>query len=141
MEFERLATILFFCAAAAFSLVDVGTDGLLIDEYRNKYLNATVYPTSFDEIFFGQHRDARFHSLYMYLTISWVAMGGLCQFSIVVSLFVRRHPSLELFGKPAQILLLCSSSILMGPMFVGVYGAVFVFINANKVNIKEDIEK
>ena len=182
MEFEILATILIFCAAAAFTLVDVGSDGMLIDEYRNKYLNPPVVynasrwiyrrdintsywrndpqqtylnpPVYFNECsttpfkndtelhyISCQYADPYFQFLFLCLTTSWVALGGLCQFSIVVSLFVRRHPSLELFGKPAQILLLCSSAILMGPVFVGVYGAVFVFINANKVNIKEDIEK
>ena len=145
MEFQILLTILLFCAAAVFTAIDVGVDSLLVKEHHDRFLNETGDPNSFDpELSWTEvilRVDPQIYLLYERLTILWIASGGCVQFAVVVFLLIRRDPSLDLMPKPIRIVLLAMAAILMGPVVVNLYAALFVLRNAKSDNIQADISK
>ena len=141
MEFVIRLAIFSFIAAAVFTIIDVGTDGLLVNEYNDRFLNAseTGEPNwnKADKIF--GNAEPELYLVFKYLTMGCILSGGCVQFAVVIYLFVRADPNLQLLPKPLRVLLLLTALILMAPVLVNFYAAFYVFRNAEDDNIKSHI--
>ena len=138
MSFGTILTIIRFCAGAIFSLIDIGGDALLAYNYWKYSNNATAdketeitpngLPIESNLILAG-------------MTTAWIVLGGFFQACYCVYLFVRRDPRLGILAKPIKILLLASTTVLMRPVVINIFGAYFVFRNTNADNLQEEIER
>ena len=132
MKFGKLIAILTFCAGAAFTLLDIGTDVSLAYEYYNySYFVRGNTGTSHD-------LDGAL-SLFAILTTIWIGLGGLFQFGLVTRSLCRGDDRLNWLPKSIRVLLLLCSPILLGPVVVSLYGAVFVIRNDDNIETKNDI--
>ena len=143
MEFVIRLAIFSFIAAAVFTIIDVGTDGLLVNEYNDRFLNAseTGEPNwnNPDIFYIRRHAEPELYLVFKYLTMGCILSGGCVQFAVVIYLFVRADPNLQLLPKPLRVLLLLTALILMAPVLVNFYAAFYVFRNAEDDNIKSHI--
>ena len=137
MKFGALMAILTFCAGAAFTLVDIGTDASLAYEYWNNsemvrgLLQSNGLPTEVNAVF-------------AILTTVWIGLGGLIQFLLVAFFLLRDDARLSWLHKSIRILLLLCSPILLGPVIVNLYGAIFVIRNIdnnNEIQTQDDITR
>ena len=139
MEFVIRLAIFSFIAAAVFTIIDVGTDGLLVDEYNDKFLNASeTGEPNWNKAIFG-NAEPELYLMFKYLTMGCILSGGCVQVAVVIYLFVRADPNLQLLPKPLRVLLLLTALILMAPVLVNFYAAFYVFRNAEDDNIKSHI--
>ena len=138
MEFATLVAILTFCAGAAFTLIDIGSDGLLAYEYWNNSYVVRDYVRA-EHATNGLY--STHNSLFAILTTFWIGLGGIAQAVVVVYFFVRHDDRLNVLPKSIRIILLLSTPILMGPVVVNLYGASFVFRNANDAQLQENIQR
>ena len=138
MIFGTILTIIRFCAGAIFSLIDIGGDALLAYNYWKYSNNATA-----DNETENTANGLPFESNLMLagMTTGWIVLGGFFQTCYCVHLFVRRDPRLGILAIPIQILLLTSTTVLMGPVVINIFGAFFVFRNRNADNLQEEIER
>ena len=137
MNFGSLLSIIIFCAGATFTLLDVGSDALLASEYwyhsdknhadeRGWTTNKLHYETNF---------------IFACLTTAWFALGGFFQACWVIYLFIGSDSRLDVLPKRLQILLVVSTTVLMGPVVINIYGAYFVYHNANSGLLQEKINR
>ena len=141
MEFVIRLAIFSFCAAAVFTIIDVGTDGLLVNEYNDRFLNAseTGEPNWNKADNIVGNAEPELYLVFKYLTMGCILSGGCVQVAVVIYLFVRADPNLQLLPKPLRVLLLLTAPILMAPVLVNFYAAFYVFRNAEDDNIKSHI--
>ena len=132
MKFGKLIAILTFCAGAAFTLLDIGTDVSLAYEYYN-YSYFVRGNTRTSHVLDGAL------SLLAVLTTMWIGLGGLFQFGLVARFLCRGDDRLTWLPKSIRVLLLSCSLILLGPVVVSLYGAVFVIRNDDNIETKDDI--
>ena len=85
--------------------------------------------------------DPRANSGFAIGTTVWIALGGLIQFILATRLLCKNEAHLNLLPKSIQILLLLCSPILLGPVVVNIYGAVFIIQNAGDVGIGNHIQR
>ena len=142
MKFGAIFSIVMFCAGAAFTLVDIGTDISLAYEYwNNSYIiNGNEYEyVEFEGEYDYYSLSDRDYSTYSILTTVWIALGGLIQFLLMVNFLCRDDGILNCLPKSIQILLLFCSPILMAPVVVNLYATFFVFHNANDASLQDAI--
>ena len=75
------------------------------------------------------------------LTTLWIALGGLIQFIFAARLLYQNKDRLNFLSKSIRVLLLFCSPILLGPVIVNVYGAIFVIQNAGDNGVWNDIQR
>ena len=137
MIFGLLLTIIRFCAGAIFSLIDIGGDALLAYNYWKYSNNATADKETEltpNGLPFGSNL------ILAGVTTAWIVLGGFFQACYCVYLFARRDPRLRILAKPIQILLLASTTVLIGPVVINTFGAYFVY-RRNAGNLQEEIER
>ena len=75
------------------------------------------------------------------LTTSWIVLGGIAQIILVVYLSVCHNDCLNILPKWMQMALLLSTTILMGPVVLNLYGAFYVFRNESHNQIQDSIQR
>ena len=133
MKFGKLIAILMFCAGAAFTLLDIGTDVSLAYEYTHEYWNDITIILPDLEVALSVS------SFFSILTTMWIGLGGMFQFGVVARFLFRGDARLNWLPKSIRVLLLFCSPILLGPVVLNLYGAVFVMRNDDNIGTKNDI--
>ena len=136
MKFGTLMAILTFCAGATFTCVDIGADILLAYEYWN---NSEFVQGDLHAINTSNGMHASNNSGLSIATTIWITLGGLIQFVLVAYFLCRGDERLTWLPKSIRVLLLLCSPILLGPVVVSLYGAVFVIRNDDNIETKNDI--
>ena len=121
MKFGALLAIITFCAGAAFTLVDIGSDSVLALKYWNS--------------------SAGDNPIFAVLTATWIGLGGVSQLILVIIFLLRRDDRLDLLPKVTRIGLLLATTVLMGPVVINLYGAIYVFRNRNKEHVLESVKR
>ena len=136
MKFGTLLAIFTFCAGAAFTLVDIGSDISLAYEYwdNSQYVREWLESTET-----SNGKDSWENTIFAFITAVWIGLGGVFQFLLVAYLLCRGDNRLTVLPTSVQILLLLCSPILLGPVVVSLYGAVFVIRNDDNIETKNDI--
>ena len=138
MDFSTLMIFSSFCVGAVTTLVDIGTDALLVKEYFNgihidnreaKYNETSNGLAGEDNQFFGVFSS------------TWMALGGLGQACVVLYLLIRGDERLHALPKPLRFLLLPTSLILMGPVVINVFAAFFVIRHVGEIQLREKTER
>ena len=136
MKLGTLIAILTFCAGAAFTLVDIGSDAALAYEYWNNsdsvrgwlYSNQTSNSLS-----------SAYNFVFAFYTTVWLALGGLVQFILVARSLYRRDVRLDCLPKTVKILLLLSSPFLMAPVIVNAHGVISVIRNSEDDRTQDSV--
>ena len=123
MKFGTLLVIITFCAGAAFTLVDIGSDSALAVKYWNGRNSAL-----------GDYH-------YAILTTTWIGLGGVSQLILVIYWLFRRVDRLDILPKVTRIGLFLATTVLMGPVVINLYGALYVFRNRNKEHVQESVKR
>ena len=154
MEFRLVLAFLLFCAAAVYTVTDVGVDLLLVNEYHERLSEEIANNRSYAN---NNHScvvdpnigwlqgiwtyDQRILLLlFKRLTILWIASGGVVQTIVVVFLYFRGDVNLKVLPPSIQILTLISAPFLMGPVVVNVFAAISVLREARGGD-KAEIDK
>ena len=138
MQFRTSMAILMFCAGATFTMVDIGTDISLAHEYWNNSGIVRRWWSEY-ETSNGLHSYANF--VFAIPTTVWILLGGLIQFLLVAYFLCRGDARLTWLPKSVRILLLFCSPILLGPVVVNIYGAVFVIRTNDDIRIQNVIPR
>ena len=139
MDFSTLTMIVSFCLGAIFTLVDIGTDALLVKEY-------------YSGIYVDNHREAKWNETsnglagednirFASLSLIWMALGGFGQACVVLYLLFRGDERLHVLPKPLRILLLPTSLILMGPAVINIFATFYVIRHVGQLQLREKTER
>ena len=155
MEFRLVLAFLLFCAAAVYTVTDVGVDLLLVNEYHERLSEEIANNRSYANNNHSCVVDPNIGwlqgiwtydqqillLLFKRLTILWIASGGVLQTVIVIFLAFRHDPNLCALPKSVRVMTLISAPFLMGPVVVNVYAATYVFCNAEKNCLRAKIDR
>ena len=139
MKIRVLLAILTFCAGAAFTLVDIGTDFALAFEYWSN--SKILHPEYRNYADTTNDLQPHHNSVFAVLTTTWIGLGGVAQVIIVLYFSIRHDDRLEILPKWVRNAFLNWTAFLLGPVLVDAFGAYYVFQNASDERIQDIIER